>query len=84
MVVFLVSSATASRGEGNTLLTNIYIVGAQNEVGSFAMSYMPTTTSTVARGGDFASITGPNFSSWYNPLEGTFGVEFETLTIFFE
>jgi len=45
----------------------------------FPTSYIPTTTAAVTRGGDFASITGPNFSSWYNPLEGTFGVEFQML-----
>ncbi len=34
---------------------------------------------TVTRGGDFASITGPNFSLWYNPLEGTFSAQFQSM-----
>ena len=33
----------------------------------------------MTRAGDFTSIAGPNFSSWYNPVEGTFGVEFQTI-----
>ncbi len=40
---------------------------------------MPTTTASFTRAGDFASVTGPDFSSWYNPAEGTFGVEFQTI-----
>ena len=81
-VVFIVSSATSPRAETNTLSTDIYVAGAQAELGAFATSYIPTIASAVTRGGDFASITGPNFSSWYNnPIQGTFGVEFQTLYI---
>jgi len=50
---------------------NIYIWGAQLETGSFPTSYIPTTGSTVTRATDVASITGTNFSSWYNQSEGT-------------
>jgi len=46
------------------LSTNIYIAGAQAELGAFAISYIPTTTDVVTRAGDFASVTGTNFSSW--------------------
>jgi hypothetical protein len=49
------------------------------EEGRFATSYIPTDTAAVTRAGDFASITGQNFSSWYNPVQGTFGVEFQTI-----
>ena len=38
-------------------------------------SYIPTTTSTVTRAADVASITEANFSSWYNQTEGTIFVE---------
>jgi hypothetical protein len=38
---------------------------------SFPTSYIPTTTSTVTRAADVASITGANFSSWYRQDEGT-------------
>ena len=49
------------------------------EEGSFATSYIPTGASVETRAGDFASIEGNKFSSWYNPVQGTFGVEFQTM-----
>jgi hypothetical protein len=48
-----------------------YIYGYQLEEGSFPTSYIPTTTSTATRTADNASITGSNFSDFYNPSEGT-------------
>jgi hypothetical protein len=45
--------------------------GAQLEAGSFATSYIPTTTGTLARSADVCSITGGNFTSFYNTPEGT-------------
>ena len=49
--------------------------GAQVESGSFPTSYIPTTSSAVTRAADVASITGTNFSSWYNQSEGTVFIE---------
>jgi len=43
----------------------------QTEQGAFATSVIPTTSATVTRAADVASITGSNFSSWYNQTEGT-------------
>jgi hypothetical protein len=48
-----------------------FIYGAQLEAGSFPTSYIPTTTATVTRAADVASMTGTNFSSWYRQDEGT-------------
>ena len=44
---------------------------AQLEVGGFATSFIPTAASPVARSADNATMTGANFSSWYNATEGT-------------
>lgn len=51
----------------------VYAFGAQFE-GSvdFPTSYIPTTTTSVQRNADVADVTGSNFSSWFNPVEGTF------------
>jgi len=42
---------------------------------SFATSYIPTVASTVTRAADIASMTGSNFSSWYNQSQGSFYAE---------
>jgi len=46
--------------------SGIFIWGAQLEAGSFATSYIPTVASSVTRNADAASMTGTNFSSWFN------------------
>jgi len=63
-------SATA----GQTVIA----LGAQLEAGAFPTSYIPTTTATVTRSADVASISGSNFSSWYRQDEGTVFAEFQT------
>ena len=72
---FIVTSATAGSAEPNTLTTSVFLYGAQLEAGAFATSYIPTVASTVTRAADIASMTGTNFSSWYNQSEGTIVVE---------
>jgi hypothetical protein len=51
--------------------SGIYIWGAQLEAGAFPTSYIATTSATVTRNADAASMTGTNFSSWYRADEGT-------------
>jgi len=43
----------------------------QLEQGAFATSVIPTTTTALTRNADLATMTGTNFSSWYNASEGT-------------
>ena len=50
----------------------------QLEQGAFATSPIPTTSATVTRAADVASITGSNFSSWYNQTESTLFVDGST------
>jgi len=66
-------NTTASTGEVKVLAW-----GAQVEAGAFPSSLIPTSGSTVTRAADVASITGTNFSSWYNQSEGTVFVDFQT------
>lgn len=55
-------------GDGTS---GLYLWGAQLESGSFATSYIPTTSAQVTRPADSATMTGTNFSSWYRQDEGT-------------
>ncbi len=50
---------------------DIDVWGEQAEKGSFETSFIPTSGSTVTRAADVCTITGDNFSSWYNNSEGT-------------
>jgi hypothetical protein len=66
--VYATDGFNTYQGDGTS---GIYIWGAQLEEGYFPTSYIPTTTATVTRSQDNASMTGTNFSSWFNPSEGT-------------
>ena len=58
-------------GNSQTAGNFFYIWGAQLEALPLATSYIPTTSAQVTRASDNASMTGTNFSSWYNISEGT-------------
>ena len=73
-----VSGAAATEGDGTS---GIYVWGAQLEAGAFATSYIPTAASQVTRASDNATITGANFSRWYNQSEGTFVAEYSSSSI---
>jgi hypothetical protein len=55
--------------------SGIYIWGAQLEADAFQTSYIKTEASQVTRSADSASMTGANFSDWYNDAEGTLYAE---------
>jgi len=63
---YRISTATGDGANG------VYVYGAQLEAGAFATSYIPTTTTSLTRNADLVSMTGTNFSSWYNQSEGAF------------
>ena len=52
----------------------VYLWGADLEAGAFPTSYIPTTTTAVTRNADVATMTGTNFSNFYNHLAGTWGI----------
>jgi hypothetical protein len=74
-----------TNGSGNTNYlsingpaSSVFLWGVQIEAGAFPTSYIPTTTATVTRAADVASMTGTNFSSWYNQSQGTLFCSFPT------
>ena len=58
----------------NTSGDEIEIYGAQLEQKAFGTSYIPTVASQVTRNADVATMTGTNFSDWYNASEGAFAI----------
>jgi hypothetical protein len=69
------SSGGSSTYTGNGF-NGLFLWGAQLEAAAFPTSYIPTVASQVTRSPDVASMTGTNFSSWYNATEGTFYGDF--------
>lgn len=49
----------------------VEIYGAQLEQKAFATSYIPTVAASVTRNADVATMTGTNFSDWFNASEGS-------------
>jgi hypothetical protein len=70
--LFYARDSVATTGNG---YSGIYIWGAQLEAGAFPTSYIKTEASQVTRSADAASMTGANFSSWYNAGQGTLFAE---------
>jgi hypothetical protein len=52
---------------------------AQLEAGVFATSFIPTAATAVTRNADIATMTGTNFSDWFNATEGAFTIGYNTL-----
>lgn len=49
---------------------------ANLELGAFATSFIPTDGTVKTRSADIASMTGTNFSSWWNASQGAIELEF--------
>lgn len=58
--------------------SGIYIWGAQLEAGAFPTSYIPTEATAVTRNADVATMTGTNFSDWFNASEGAIVCTYDT------
>jgi hypothetical protein len=85
-IVYLVTSASAARGEANTLTTSIFIYSAQLEVGSTVNTYIPTTTTAVYGTPtlSFSGVAGLGLQSdgsLYATSAGTGNVRFYTNNI---
>jgi hypothetical protein len=66
---------------GDTGTTALVPWGVQVEVGAFATSFIPTTgLTTSTRNADVATMTGTNFSDWFNASEGAFTGVAQTLS----
>lgn len=64
---------------GNLTLTVTGTVQyAQLELGTFATSFIPTAGTAVTRNIDSATMTGTNFSSWFNATQGGFYAKYDT------
>ena len=69
-ISFGVSPLSDGTGAGNGT-DGVYLWGLQwEDLATFPTSYIATAGSQVTRAADVASITGTNFSSWYNQNQG--------------
>jgi hypothetical protein len=77
----LVGPCDANGSAAVTIGRTIYLWGGQSEqpaAGGIVSSYIPTLAGAdVTRAADVATMTGTNFSSWYDQTAGTFVVEFD-------
>jgi hypothetical protein len=64
-------------GEGDGF-NGVFVWGVQAEALAFPTSYIPTVASQVTRAADSASMTGTNFSSWFNAGQGAFYIGFNS------
>lgn len=70
---YAVVGSTDAAGAGTNTVSGtngILAWGMDVEVGSFATSYIPTTSAAVVRSADVCSITGAAFTGFYNQTEG--------------
>jgi hypothetical protein len=73
-MICLSNNGTSFTFAGNGT-SGVLIYGAQNEAGSYATSYIPTTSASVTRNADVISKTG--ISSLIGQTEGTIFLDFE-------
>lgn len=67
---FTFSAPTSGFTTASGQTADVLMWGAQLEPGSFATSYIPTTSAAVTRNADVATITGSNFSDFWQANKG--------------
>jgi hypothetical protein len=65
-------------GDGTS---GIYIWGADFQAGAFPTPYIKTEAAQVTRLADSAVMTGVNFSSWFNPEQGTLFADYTAAAV---
>jgi hypothetical protein len=75
--VYIQPSVGGSNSYTGNGYSGIYIWGAQLEALAFPTSYIATTSAQVTRASDVASMTGTNFSSWWNNGQNTIYASFK-------
>lgn len=78
--VFLARDAGATLSYTGDGSSGIYVGAPQVEEGAKMSSYIPTVATAMTRSAEVASITGADFSDWYNATEGTFVAAFDAPT----
>ncbi len=72
LTAFIRAGGYISVTNGEVVNITIRIGMPQLELGAFVTSVIPTAGSQVTRTADVATMTGTNFSDWYNDSIGTF------------
>lgn len=67
-LIMMVGGAVSYEGDNTS---GMFFWGFQLEAGAFPTSYIPTTTTALTRNTDVATMTGTNFSDWFNASAGT-------------
>jgi energy-converting hydrogenase Eha subunit B len=82
-LVSVIYTPTGATGAKNIVFDLQGVVGdtvsfdtPQIEAGSFPTSYIPTTTAPLIRSADVCSITGGDFTGFYNQSEGSFACNY--------
>lgn len=72
---------TSANSTASAIGNSAFIWGAQLEATGYPTSYIPTVASSVTRAQDLATISGTNFSNWFNNQQGTVYCSFDVAAV---